>query len=389
MTVTDDNLVTVTLPSLGEDVEEATVSRWLVAPGDPIEVDTPLLEVATDKVDTEIPSPCAGVLLDIVVGEDQAVSIGAALATIAVDVRASATESSSPGPTPAAPVEQTEPARPPSPAPAPAPTPTPTPAEPAPDPAPAPVRIAVPATSTPIAPQAVAPEPKSPPNGTTVQRLPRIRQTIARRMMDSLHNSAQLTTVLEADVTSIANLRNHHKARFAELTGTKLSFLPFFAKAAIEAVARNPHQILLAVSRNDPAPFRAIAEAAGAGDRVRFIPPTNQIARYYAAADVFLFPTTYDAFGMVALEAMAMGLPIIINRKAGAAELVQHNRNGLLLENPFDAQESAACLLRLEQDPQWRASIEEAALATAQAQSWDQVAEATLAVYEALLAGKR
>jgi 2-oxoglutarate dehydrogenase E2 component (dihydrolipoamide succinyltransferase) len=237
MTVTDDNLVTVTLPSLGEDVEQATVSRWLVAPGDPIDVDTPLLEVATDKVDTEIPSPCAGVLLDILVGEDQAVSIGAALATIAVDVRASATESSSPGPTPAAPVEQTESAQPATPA----PTPTPTPAEPAPDPAPAPVRIAVPATpSTPIAPQAVAPEPNSPPNGTTVQRLPRIRQTIARRMMDSLHNSAQLTTVLEADVTSIANLRNHHKARFAELTGTKLSFLPFFAKAAIEALQKHP-----------------------------------------------------------------------------------------------------------------------------------------------------
>src|SRR5436305_3800691 len=129
MTVTDDNLVTVTLPSLGEDVEQATVSRWLVAPGDPIDVDTPLLEVATDKVDTEIPSPCAGVLLDILVGEDQAVSIGAALATIAVDVRASGTESSSPGPTPAAPLEQTESAQPATPA----PTPTPTPAEPAPD----------------------------------------------------------------------------------------------------------------------------------------------------------------------------------------------------------------------------------------------------------------
>jgi 2-oxoglutarate dehydrogenase E2 component (dihydrolipoamide succinyltransferase) len=185
-----DSAVTVSLPSLGEDVEEATISRWLVAPGDSIDVDAPLLEVATDKVDTEIPSPCTGILLDILVAEDQTVPVGAALATIAVDAPQAAPQTAPP--------------------------------------------------PAPIAPQSVAPAPTSRRDATTVQRLPRIRQTIARRMMDSLHNSAQLTTVVEVDVTPIAVLRSERKARFGEATGTKLSFLPFFAKAAIEALHEHP-----------------------------------------------------------------------------------------------------------------------------------------------------
>lgn len=153
------------------------------------------------------------------------------------------------------------------------------------------------------------------------------------------------------------------------------------AKAAIEAVAQNPGQILLAVARNDPKPFAEIATGLGIGERVRFLPPTNQIARFYAAADAFVFPTTYDAFGMVVLEAMAMGCPVIVSRDAGAAELIDDGRDGLLLDDPFDPRQSAAYLRRLEEDVAWRENIVSAGLAKARIQSWDAVAAATLRLY--------
>lgn len=159
------------------------------------------------------------------------------------------------------------------------------------------------------------------------------------------------------------------------------------AQAALEAVARNPGQHFAAVSRNDPAPFQAIAERLGIAARSHFLPPTQEIARFYAAADVFLFPTTYDAFGMVVLEAMAMGLPTIVSRDAGAAELITHERDGLLLDNPFDAAESAAWLARLEAEPVWRDGLAQNALATARSQNWDRVAERTMTVYRECLEG--
>src|SRR5205814_7334760 len=74
--------VSVTMPRLGESVTEGTVTRWLKQEGDRVEVDEPLLEVSTDKVDTEIPSPVAGVLTRIVVHEDETVDVGSELATI-------------------------------------------------------------------------------------------------------------------------------------------------------------------------------------------------------------------------------------------------------------------------------------------------------------------
>jgi UDP-glucose:(heptosyl)LPS alpha-1,3-glucosyltransferase len=152
-------------------------------------------------------------------------------------------------------------------------------------------------------------------------------------------------------------------------------------KVAIHAVAQNPGQALLAVSRTDPTEFREWSERCGAADRILFIPFTEEIAKFYAAADAFLFPSTYDAFGMVVLEAMAMGTPVIVSRRAGAAEVIEPGHDGLLLEDPFDAAEAAAHLRWLERDVSARARLAAAGLAKARALDWDRVASATYAVY--------
>ena len=161
---------------------EATISRWLAALGDPLDVDTPLLGVATDKVDTEIPSPHTGVLLDILVAENPTVPVGSVLATITVGRAQPAAQA------------------------------PPLPAPPAPEAIPvvSPATHTSPASEKTRAPRHAGPSPQ---DTATVQRLPRIRQTIARRMKESLHNSAQLTTVVEVDVTEIGALRGEHKAR--------------------------------------------------------------------------------------------------------------------------------------------------------------------------------
>src|SRR5262245_18139866 len=115
--------VSVTMPQLGESVTEGTVTRWLKKEGDSVEADEPLLEVSTDKVDTEIPSPAAGVLTKIVVAEDEAVGVGAELAVI--DQGGSTAASSAPAES--APAETAEPAAeaPPQPEPEPEPAPEP------------------------------------------------------------------------------------------------------------------------------------------------------------------------------------------------------------------------------------------------------------------------
>lgn len=260
----------ITMPALGESVSEGTVTRWLKNVGDSIAVDEALLEVSTDKVDTEIPSPVAGTLLAIDVAVDTTVAVGARLGLIGVS--GSAPVAATP-PTPA-PVAPTPP-----PAPVAAPVVI-TPVAPAPVAATAPVtqpqdayvtpivrklandlgvnlasvrgtgiggRIrkedveaaaprsaAAPVTSTPAAAAAPsAPRPAavaSPLRGTTVT-MSRLRKVIAARMVESLQVSAQLTTVIEVDVTKIARLRDRSKPTFEAREGVKLSFLPFFAVA--------------------------------------------------------------------------------------------------------------------------------------------------------------
>jgi pyruvate dehydrogenase E2 component (dihydrolipoamide acetyltransferase) len=338
--------VSVTMPQLGESVTEGTVTRWLKKEGERVEADEPLLEVSTDKVDTEIPSPSAGILTKIVVSEDETVEVGAELAVIdqngsaaapAAPVQEAAPEPApaqpassipQPAPEPPRPAPAPQPARQQAPAPQPAPaapaapTPQPTPqqapqqapqpaqqqpaaaAEPtplptsgespyvtplvrklaaehgvdldsltgtgvggrirkqdvleaarqqreqaaaaqaaqaAPAPQPAQQAPAAPAPQAPAAP-AAAPEPVQ--VDTTLrgrtEKMSRLRQTISKRMVESLQVSAQLTSVVEVDVTKIAQLRARAKADFERREGVKLSFLPFFALAAVEALKQHP-----------------------------------------------------------------------------------------------------------------------------------------------------
>ncbi|WP_375389859.1 2-oxoglutarate dehydrogenase, E2 component, dihydrolipoamide succinyltransferase [uncultured Amnibacterium sp.] len=354
----------VTLPALGESVTEGTVTRWLKQVGDSVEVDEPLLEVSTDKVDTEIPSPVAGVIEEILVQEDETVEVGAELVRIGDGAGASGSESApepeeaEPAPVAAEPQQQQQPVaeslpeeapeagtsyteptleqevapqgggqqqaeqeQPPlaqdatssvdaepgqDAGPAAAPTTPPTPAQPAPTPsAPAATSAPAPAPSAPAAAEsasgggahasapyvtpivrklandrgvdlgsvqgsgvggrirkedviaaaeaaapaaaeapAAAPAPAkpvepSPLRGTTV-KMSRLRKVVAERAVVSMQSTAQLTTVVEVDVTAVAKLRGAVKDEFLAKTGQKLSFLPFFALAAVEALQQYP-----------------------------------------------------------------------------------------------------------------------------------------------------
>jgi 2-oxoglutarate dehydrogenase E2 component (dihydrolipoamide succinyltransferase) len=267
----------ITMPALGESVSEGTVTRWLKNVGDSVAVDEALLEVSTDKVDTEIPSPVAGTLISIDVAVDSTVPVGARLAVIGGSGAVVATPAAPTPPPVAAPVVVapvapvapvvTPPAPPVVAAPV-APVAQPqdsyvTPivrklaselgvnlasvrgtgiggrirredVEAAAKPAAAPV-----ASATPSAPRTSSPVATSPLRGTTVT-MSRLRKVIAARMVESLAVSAQLTTVIEVDVTKIARLRDRAKASFEAREGVKLSFLPFFSVAVCEALKQHP-----------------------------------------------------------------------------------------------------------------------------------------------------
>jgi 2-oxoglutarate dehydrogenase E2 component (dihydrolipoamide succinyltransferase) len=289
----------VLMPELGESVTEGTVTRWLKKVGDTVAVDEPLVEVSTDKVDTEIPSPAAGTLLGITAEEDVIVPVGGELGRIgaagAAPAPAPAAAAPAPAPAPA-------PAAPPAPAPAPAPAaapppppaPAPAPAPPAPTPAAAPAaggdapyvtplvrklatenaidlssvkgtgvggRIrkqdvlaaaeakkapAAPSAAAPAAapraaaPAASAPSPLAHLRGTT-QKANRIRQITARKTRESLQSTAQLTQTHEVDMTKIVALRARAKKDFAEREGVNLTYLPFIARAVIDALKTHPN----------------------------------------------------------------------------------------------------------------------------------------------------
>ncbi|MFE3177763.1 2-oxoglutarate dehydrogenase, E2 component, dihydrolipoamide succinyltransferase [Amycolatopsis sp. NPDC059090] len=302
----------VKLPELGESVTEGTVTRWLKQVGESVEVDEPLLEISTDKVDTEVPSPVAGTVLEIRAGEDETVEVGGVLAVIGDANAAPAAAPAAPAPAPAqeskpapAPVQESKPAPAPA-APAPAPAaPAPAaqaPAAPAPAaqapaesadgpyvtplvrklasehgidlasltgsgvggrirkqdvlaaaeakqkaaPAPKDNTAAAPsapaaAAAAPAAPRAAAVSPEVAALRGTVQKASRIRQITATKTRESLQVSAQLTQVHEVDVTKIAKLRQRAKAAFKEREGVNLTFLPFFAKATVEALKQHPN----------------------------------------------------------------------------------------------------------------------------------------------------
>lgn len=159
--------------------------------------------------------------------------------------------------------------------------------------------------------------------------------------------------------------------------------------AALRAVAAVPGVRLVAVSKSDPAPYRADAVGLGIAERVLFVPPTAEVARYHAAADLFLFPTFYDTFGLVLTEAMASGLPVVASRAAGAAELVTHGVSGWLVTDPWDAGPLAAGVRAVAADAGLREQMGAAARAAVEAYTWDRTAAETMAVYREVIAGGR
>ncbi|GAA1676463.1 dihydrolipoamide acetyltransferase component of pyruvate dehydrogenase complex [Citricoccus zhacaiensis] len=311
----------VTLPALGESVTEGTVTRWLKEIGDDVEVDEPLLEVSTDKVDTEIPSPVAGKLQEIKVQEDETVEVGAVLALIGsgsgggsaaedkpaesaeektetseeksdaqseeksedtgADQSADQAEQSESAPAPSSEQKQEKPA--PS-APASAPAPSAQASAPgegyvtplvrrlaqqndvdlstvvgtgvggrirkqdvlvAAEAAKAKQAGSAPAPAAQPAPSAAASAPAAastvdPAKRGTTEKAPRIRQTIAKRMRESLDVSAQLTQVHEIDMTRIVALRGKAKVGFQQKNGVKLTYLPFITQATAEALKQHP-----------------------------------------------------------------------------------------------------------------------------------------------------
>lgn len=150
---------------------------------------------------------------------------------------------------------------------------------------------------------------------------------------------------------------------------------------AIRAVARVPGLHLVGVARSPVEPYRNLIASEGVADRVHLMPATSNVERYYAAADMFVFPTFYDPFGMVATEAMASGLPIVCSSKAGAVELIEDGVNGLIVSEPWNPYALAEPLRKLTADPALRHRIGEAARRCAEALTWDKVARQTMEVY--------
>ena len=155
---------------------------------------------------------------------------------------------------------------------------------------------------------------------------------------------------------------------------------------AIRALAHVPTGRLVGVSRSASEPYRAIASEAGVAARVTLHPATSQIERYYAAADVFVLPTPYDAFGMVITEAMACGLPVVTTRLAGASELLEHGVHGLLVRSPNDVDALGRAMQALAVDATQRERMGLAAAELMRHHTWDRVAERTLSVYHEHLA---
>jgi UDP-glucose:(heptosyl)LPS alpha-1,3-glucosyltransferase len=157
------------------------------------------------------------------------------------------------------------------------------------------------------------------------------------------------------------------------------------AHRCLRALSRLHEGRLLLVSSTPTGPYQRVAEEAGLAERTLFLGATNRIEKVYAAADALLLPTSYDSFGMVVSEAMACGLPVVVSREAGAAELVQHGVNGLLLDGVTDVSELAGHMDSLLRDPRWAAELGDAARKSVEPMSWDPVADRTMRVYEELL----
>jgi 2-oxoglutarate dehydrogenase E2 component (dihydrolipoamide succinyltransferase) len=261
--------IAVELPALGESVVEGTVSRWLVKEGDSVAVDQPLVEVTTDKVDAEIPSPTAGVIEKILVPEGQTVPVGTALAQIRPGATAAA-----PAPRPAEAPSPRAPAAPERPAPAAPPTAPAARGETRATPVArrmaeaASVDLArVPASGVsgrvtkrdveaaapaarPAAPAARAPAPEAgelpaymryaPQEGDRLIPMSPLRRIVAEHMVLSKRTSPHVGTVAEIDMGAVARFRDAHKREFQEAHGFALTFLPFIVQATVRALREYP-----------------------------------------------------------------------------------------------------------------------------------------------------
>jgi UDP-glucose:(heptosyl)LPS alpha-1,3-glucosyltransferase len=158
------------------------------------------------------------------------------------------------------------------------------------------------------------------------------------------------------------------------------------ARQSIRALSRMPNGHLILLSRSAPEPYQALARETGVAHRVHCLPPTNRVDQFYGAADGLLLPSPYDAFAMVVTEAMACGLPVVVSREAGASELIDHGKNGLLLNDAADDLELAEHMSALQNEPDLAARLGKAARLTAEGLSWDTVAAETMRVYEEVAA---
>jgi UDP-glucose:(heptosyl)LPS alpha-1,3-glucosyltransferase len=152
-------------------------------------------------------------------------------------------------------------------------------------------------------------------------------------------------------------------------------------RQCIHALSQLPEGKLMFVSRTPDDAYRSLASQLGVGERVQFLGTTGRVQEYYAAADALLLPTHYDSFGMVVTEAMASALPVIVSREAGAAELIQHGVNGLLLDDFTDPEELAQKMRLLIDDRALALRLGNAARRTVEPYSWDAVAEQTMQLY--------
>jgi UDP-glucose:(heptosyl)LPS alpha-1,3-glucosyltransferase len=161
------------------------------------------------------------------------------------------------------------------------------------------------------------------------------------------------------------------------------------ARQCISAMRDFPSDKLVLVSRSPVGLWKEIAYAEGVADRVVFAGPSERVETIYPAADVFLLPTPYDPFALVATEAMSCGLPVVISREAGASELVEHGRNGLILADVNDIRELAGHMGMLRSDRNVARRLGRAARKRQENMTWDAVAEQTMRVYEEQLALER
>ena len=259
----------IRVPTLGESVTEATIGRWFKKPGDEIKVDEPLVELETDKVTIEVPSPTAGVLTGIAAKDGETVAVGALLGEIrpgtGTPAAATPAKASPQPPKPAAPAPA---------APAAAPSPTKTPPADAPL-APSVQRLAtesgidastvpgsgkdgrvikgdmlaaieraaaqpMPVAQPAAAVQVRAPSPADDAAREERVRMTRLRQTIARRLKDAQNTAAMLTTFNEVDMTHVMGLRSQYKDLFEKKHGVKLGFMGFFVRACVQALKEIP-----------------------------------------------------------------------------------------------------------------------------------------------------